>query len=64
MLSVNENRQNQIHSKGFNIMRGSSQYLLENGEVDFSKIKVGAKSLDDALAVMKDLDALLEEYNS
>ena len=25
---------------------------------------VKAKSLDDALAVMKDLDALLEEYNS
>lgn len=49
MLSVSENRQNQIHSKGFNIMRGSSQYLLENGEVDFSKIKVGAKSLDDAV---------------
>lgn len=49
------NRLEEIKSKGFNIMQGSqdasqefnNQNLLKN--LDFSKIKVGAKMLDDAV---------------
>ena len=42
MLSIDE-KQQQIHNKGFNMMRSTEV------PVDFSKIRVGAKSLDDAV---------------
>jgi predicted transcriptional regulator len=48
-----QSRQDEIHSKGFNM---STRDLIpsENGAVDYSKIKVGIKSLDDAIISLGD----------
>ena len=50
------NRIEEIHSKGFNIIAGQTDANLDRPTgyigmppIDFNKIKVGAKTLDDAI---------------
>ena len=44
-----EERQNQIHDKGFNMMIAERGNYNPDVPVDFAKMRVGAKSLDDAV---------------
>ena len=37
-----------IHAKGFNILNNPNEYYSEAVPVEYQKIKVGVKSLDDA----------------
>ena len=41
-------RQSEIHSKGFN-MGSTLNYSLSNERLDYSKIKIGVKTLSDAV---------------
>ena len=56
------NRMVEIKSKGFNIIQGSNNTNLSpqieerfSAPVDYSKIKIGAKNLDDAIFKLGDL---------
>jgi len=46
-------RQSAIHNKGFDMINGASYNLNQN--IDFGKIKVGLKTLDDAVLTYGDL---------
>lgn len=53
------NRVEEIKAKGFNIIQGSpdTEYSFSQGlpQLDFNKIKIGAKTLDDATYQLGDL---------
>ena len=58
-------RREEIHSKGFNIIAGQLDTNLDQPtgytgmpSLDFNKIKVGAKTLDDAILKLGNLDKI------
>ena len=50
------NRQEQIYSKGFN--------MNNNSNIDYSKVKVGVKTLDDAILNLGALKKLEKNYGN
>ena len=55
------NRQEEIRSKGFSIVRGRESY---EGPVDYGKIKVNTKVLDDAVLDLGAIPRVHKRYGN
>ena len=57
-MPILKNRQAEIKNKGFNMAPDRNEDVYANPALDFSKIKVGLKTLDDAIVNVGDLNKM------
>ena len=60
------NRQEQIHSKGFDVVAGNQRLTYEgpDGPIRYGSIKVGTKTLDDAVLNLGALPKVHRHYGN